>query len=275
MEKLNNFVITLITINYNNAVGLQKTIESVVKQTENDFEYIVVDGASTDGSVEILKNQNSKLRYLSEPDTGIYNAMNKGIKMATGEFLLFINSGDELADDKVVESLQKSLFSDTEIASGGLTLISNKSSLLLLPPNEVSLSYCMRAGLTHPNTVIRKTLFEKYGLYNEQNKIVSDWEFFLIAAGLNSCNYQKLDFAVARFYEDGISSNNKELLSREMEDAIKRLVPMPIQKDVKRLHELENFHAQPAYILLHQSLCIKKLLTLVSKIRRKFLMPRR
>ncbi len=94
--------LTIITINYNNAPGLQKTVESVLAQTTKDFEYIIIDGASTDGSVEYLESINSKLnistllndqtencKLISEPDTGIYHAMNKGIRMAKGSIFCF------------------------------------------------------------------------------------------------------------------------------------------------------------------------------------------
>ena len=105
--------LTIITINYNNAPGLQKTMESVLAQTSKDFEYIVIDGASTDGSVEFLQSFKlsnfQTLNLISEPDSGIYNAMNKGIRMAKGEYLHFLNSGDWLVDAFVVENMLKEL----------------------------------------------------------------------------------------------------------------------------------------------------------------------
>ncbi|MDR2910496.1 MAG: glycosyltransferase [Bacteroidales bacterium] len=89
--------LSIITINLNNVAGLQKTIESVVKQTFTDYEYIVIDGGSTDGSADIIKQHANKITYwVSEPDKGIYNAMNKGIRVAKGEYCLFLNSGDWL-----------------------------------------------------------------------------------------------------------------------------------------------------------------------------------
>jgi glycosyltransferase involved in cell wall biosynthesis len=263
--------LSIITINRNNAAGLRKTMTSVENQTSKNFEYIVVDGASTDGSVDILKTRNSELetrnfKYFSEPDTGIYNAMNKGIAMAKGEYLLFINSGDELANNTSVEKLQQSLLSGTELASGILTLISDNGTQDLYPPSELTLSFFINAGLTHPNTIIRKSLFEKYGLYNEANKIVSDWEFFLLAAGLNKCNYQQLDFSVARFYEDGISSQNKELVKHEMQEVIEKLIPEPILRDIIRLQAIENQISQPAFRIVKQSPLIQKILALIYKI---------
>ena len=162
-------IITVITINRNNAFGLKKTLKSIENQTSKDFEYIVIDGASTDESISLLHNYeliNSQIfKWVSEPDSGIYNAMNKAIKIAAGDYLLFINSGDELANNEVIEKVYQALLPETEIASGILTLIKNKNAKQQYPPTEISLSYCINSGLTHPNTLIRKSLFDKYGLY--------------------------------------------------------------------------------------------------------------
>ena len=108
--------LSIITINYNNAAGLKKTLDSVASQTCTDFEHIIVDGASTDGSVDIIREYEntlasclsplaSRLKWLSESDTGVYNAMNKGIKLAKGEYLLFLNSGDYLVEESVLDKV--------------------------------------------------------------------------------------------------------------------------------------------------------------------------
>ena len=105
--------LTIITINLNNAAGLEKTMQSILEQTCIDFEYVVVDGASNDRSLEVIErfaNQFGKrLKWVSEPDKGIYNAMNKGIGMASGDYLEFLNSGDSLACDNVIERMYKAL----------------------------------------------------------------------------------------------------------------------------------------------------------------------
>lgn len=94
--------LSIITINYNNREGLRKTIESVVAQTTREFEYIVIDGGSTDGSVDVIKEFSDYIDYwVSEPDKGIYNAMNKGVKVAHGDYCQFLNSGDWLYDSNV------------------------------------------------------------------------------------------------------------------------------------------------------------------------------
>jgi len=106
--------LSIITINKNNAAGLEKTIESVIGQTSNDFEYIVIDGASSDGSVEVIQKYADKINYLvSEPDTGVYNAMNKGIRKAQGTYCLFLNSGDWLVSPETLDNFFKETVTNT------------------------------------------------------------------------------------------------------------------------------------------------------------------
>jgi len=142
--------LSIITINRNNAKGLQKTMESVFMQTFTEFEYVVVDGLSTDNSIVTIKNfekhltqqQNNQIlqsfRWISEPDTGVYQAMNKGIKMASGDYLLFLNSGDFLVDKRVIENV----FGKEQIADilYGRCNVSDKGKVIWTsnPPLEIS-----------------------------------------------------------------------------------------------------------------------------------------
>ena len=106
-------ILSIITINRNNAAGLEKTMRSVASQIGGDFEYVVIDGASTDGSVEVIHSCEAtfgeRMKWISEPDKGIYNAMNKGIGMATGDYLQFLNSGDTLVSDDVTKRMTEAL----------------------------------------------------------------------------------------------------------------------------------------------------------------------
>lgn len=268
------YQLSIITINRNNASGLKRTLTSISSQSFAEFEYIVIDGSSTDESCELLQAfkqpELSGFRFISEPDTGIYNAMNKGISMAKGRYLLFINSGDELENSEVIKRFMNVADTGYEIYSGDLLLINGVGQKKLTAPTEISLSFCVNEGLTHPNTFISKSLFEKYGYYNEANKIVSDWEFFLIAAGLNNCKYKKLNFSVAKFYEDGISSQNKKLVEDEMDQVIHRLVPQPIIKDIRRLQQLESQSQQPYQQFIQHSTLTRRLLTILYRLRKKF-----
>ena len=128
--------LSIITINRNNAAGLRDTMQSVVSQTSRDFEYIVVDGASTDGSVEVIKELaplfGDGLKWLSEPDNGIFSAMNKGIRMAEGTYCLFLNSGDSLYNSQVVDEFVQ--FDCNEDIVSGQEYIP-QMNLVCPPPN--------------------------------------------------------------------------------------------------------------------------------------------
>lgn len=128
--------LSIITINYNNSIGLRKTIESVVSQTDNTFEYIIVDGGSSDGSVDIIKQYADKIsQWVSERDGGIYNAMNKGVRMAHGEYIMFLNSGDILYDNNVIGHVLPKLKADICVGN----LVSDKGGRMT-PPDEKNLT---------------------------------------------------------------------------------------------------------------------------------------
>lgn len=233
---------SIITINFNNAEGLRTTVESIVSQSFTDFEYLIIDGGSTDGSVETIKHFADNITWwVSEPDKGIYNAMNKGIARAKGEYLLFINSGDCLFDNEVLAKSNKLIDLSADIISGNLMMIEGSKETIVKPPAEVSLYYCLYHGLTHPNTFIRRSLFDKYGLYNEENKVVSDWEFFLVALGINNAVYQAIDSTIACFNRDGVSADPDDpLMLSETKTAIDKHIPKSILHDLERLNYLEG-----------------------------------
>lgn len=228
--------LSIITINYNNFIGLKKTIESIQNQEMKDFEYIIIDGNSNDKSVELIRDVAGVMKnckWISETDSGIYNAMNKGIKMSTGDYLLFINSGDILADKNVIKNILKSIDYNLDLISGKLEIIDeNGYSITLNPPIKIDLNYCINHGLTHPNTLIKRSLFFKYGFYNENNLIISDWEFFLLVCGLKKCSYGSIPVLISKFFKDGISSRNDKLIQIETENALNRLLPFHL--NIKR-----------------------------------------
>lgn len=173
--------ISIITINYNNADGLRKTIESVKAQNFSDLEYIVIDGGSSDQSVEIIKEYDGYIsKWVSEKDNGIYNALNKGIKIATGEYLLFLNSGDHFYNKNVLTNnleyidIYDIIVFDIHFSGFG-------KDYIFKHPDELHFSFLFEETFAHQSVFIKRNLFKKIGLYDETLKIVSDWKFFINA----------------------------------------------------------------------------------------------
>jgi len=234
--------LSIITINKNNANGLERTIQSVINQTFKDFEYIIIDGASTDGSVEVIKKFADKIDYwVSEPDKGIYNAMNKGIEVAQGEYLLFLNSGDHLVNDTVLEEVFKLEF-DEDIVYGDLLI---DSSWVKKYPKKLTLKYFIKDSLPHPASFIKKRLLIEYSGYNENFKIISDWYFWIKTLILDTRTYTHLDKTICVFYTNGISSNN-ELIKKEKEiifnSTLSRIYPdyQNCEQTEKQLSKIHN-----------------------------------
>jgi glycosyltransferase involved in cell wall biosynthesis len=208
--------LSIITINYNDRIGLEKTIQSVIGQSVSDFQYIIIDGASTDGSAQLLDKYADRIDFgISEKDSGIYNAMNKGARFADGDYLLFLNSGDELYDSDVIERVLP-LLSGTDIICGSTLDYSEHESHLHIPPKNVSLfSFVGGSSLPHPSSFINRSLFEQIGGYHEEYRIVSDWCFFIEAIVLAHCSYATIPNIVTRFNCYGISSVSWKLRDEE------------------------------------------------------------
>jgi glycosyltransferase involved in cell wall biosynthesis len=220
--------LSIITVNRNNAGGLKKTIGSVIAQTYPGFEFIIIDGDSDDESPGIIEEYSGYLSYwISEPDKGIYNAMNKGIKIANGEYCLFLNSGDYLIHSKVLEEI----FNNdpvTDIVSGNVLKIRpNNKFRRVSSPETISLHKLCIHSLPHQATLIRRSLFEETGYYDESYRIVSDWEFFLKALVIHEKSYSYIDVDFSYFRIGGISSSseNFELSREESLDCLRRHFP--------------------------------------------------
>lgn len=219
-------ILTIITINLNNYFGLERTIKSVISQNNKNFEYIVIDGGSEDNSIELLKKYNKEINlFISENDKGIYNAMNKGIKLSNGEYLLFLNSGDELYSNDVVEKFYR-LSNKTDIIYGSLEYIKNTSQILVYP-KILTLPYILKYSLPHPSSFIKKVLLIKTNGYNENDKITSDWQFFIESIFKLNSTYSRINFIVSKFYSDGISNNpnNKKLIENEKQIFFNSIFP--------------------------------------------------
>jgi glycosyltransferase involved in cell wall biosynthesis len=153
---------SIITVNFNNKEGLRKTIESVIHQTFRDFEFIIIDGGSTDGSVDVLKEYDSQINYwVSEPDGGIYNAMNKGVAHAHGDYCIFMNSGDCFYNQTVLE--QVNAVNPIENIVVGKVAIDNQDNIISPPPQGVLTMYHLYSGsVPHQGSFIKTELLRKY-----------------------------------------------------------------------------------------------------------------
>ena len=302
--------LSIITINYNNAEGLRKTLASVASQTYADIEHVIVDGGSTDGSVEIIREyadeqairlqgyeairpeKNGKaddtlpnrpiaqspnrheIRWISEPDKGIYNAMNKGIEIALGkrvvnddhtsspiansqlpialtDYIQILNSGDILAADDVTERMFQAMGNgqwaiDNEnnrqspiangpqipIFYGNMTKVNAAGQIVGKSGyTEYSLRQFYQSTLNHDCAYIRKDLFEEYGLYDENLKIVSDWKWYLQAIGLGRVKPEYVDIDVTIFDDGGISETNLALRNAERRKVLEEVLPPAVLWD--------------------------------------------
>ena len=301
--------LSIITINYNNAEGLRKTMESVLAQTYTEIEYIIVDGASTDGSVDVIRELATRptIKWVSEKDTGIYNAMNKGIEVALGkrvvnddhtsspnsliaspnsliaslphclsDYIQILNSGDILAADDVTERMFQAMGNgqwaiDNE--TNRQSPIANRPQVPIFYGNMIKeypngrrvkdtcgrgdytpelFYYFYRGTLNHDCAYIRKDLFEKYGLYNEEMKICSDWEWYVraIVLGGEKTVYTNIDVTV--FDMTGISESNgknKDIILKERREYLESILPAAVLRDydmfslpIEQYRRLKKYH---------------------------------
>lgn len=219
-----NCLITIITINLNNLHGLRKTVESVFLQDYTNIEYLIIDGASKDGSVNFIESNKHKFDYwVSESDDGIYDAMNKGIIQAKGEYLLFLNSGDILySSDAISKLIGDNIFED--LVYGKLGVYKNSSLEIIAFPSKLRRSHFQYGFLPHQATLIKRSLFFKFGFYKTQFKIISDWIFFLDLIIKGNPTYRYVDHLISIFDLTGISSQpaNRQIITNEIKCYLKK-----------------------------------------------------
>lgn len=230
--------ISVITINYNNAIGLRKTIESVVCQTYNNYEYIIIDGGSTDKSVDVITEFSEKITYwVSEPDKGIYNAMNKGFAVATGDYCIFMNSGDCFYDENVFTGFSE-ICHQEDIVVGLVYNKSNNALLFSQPKKIISLYNLYSSTIPHQGAFIKTTLQKKFP-YNENLKIVADWDFFVHAVILANCSIRFTNLPIALFDIEGVSTSNPQVTWNEKEMVLKQIFPQRVIADYQQMKASE------------------------------------
>ncbi len=242
--------LSIITINYNNAEGLRRTLASVAAQTYRAIEHIIVDGGSSDDSIKVIEEYEEQIRlskssisikWKSEKDNGVYHAMNKGIRQATGSYIEILNSGDVLAGSDVTERMVREvenaeypsiLYGNMLKSYDGKTIINKDTCGGTGATN--SFLYFYKGTLNHDCAYIRRDLFEKYGLYNEEMKICSDWEWYVkaIAIGGEKAVYTNIDVTI--FDMNGVSESNgknAELIKKERREYLEKILPATILHD--------------------------------------------
>ena len=238
--------LSIITINLNNHDGLKRTIDSVVCQTFTDYEWIVIDGGSTDGSRKLIEQYADHFAYwCSEPDKGIYNAMNKGIAHAHGEWLQFLNSGDWLYEKTTLEKVFSKEYDADVLYGNGIMSDSND---LVIYPSKLSLSYVTKHNINHQASFYKAHLF-KDNYYNEDYHVISDY-LTILGFIVTGKVFEYINQLIVYIEAGGISSTQES--SNEIAKT-NNIIPPIIQRDLDKLEEIEE---QKRFINSHKSLKI-------------------
>ena len=225
--------LSIITVNYNDATGLERTIQSVISQTYRDFEFIVIDGGSTDFSVDVIKKYSKNIDYwVSEKDGGIYPGMNKGLRQAKGDYVNFMNGGDCYHSTTVLEQIFR-IETDADIITGAHCGSPHPN----VGKEGVTMFSLYTGAIDHQASFIRRELALRH-FYDERYKIVSDWKFFIEALVIDNCTFQYTDIQVVDVDSGGISNTNYKLDKQERETVLKELFPQRVLMDYSLLSSI-------------------------------------
>lgn len=222
--------LSVITVNYNDAEGLERTIKSVLSQTFHDYEFIIIDGGSTDDSVNFIKKYESHIDYwVSEYDGGIYPAMNKGLRQAKGEYVNFMNGGDCYHSEDVLEKIF-ALDTDADIITGAHA----ENGIRNVGEGGVTMLDLYKWAIDHQASFIRREVALRHP-YDEKYRIVSDWKFFIEALIFDNCSFYYTDTIVVDVDMKGISNTNLTLDMQEREAVLRELFPERVLNDYQLL----------------------------------------
>ena len=233
--------LSVITINRNHAPGLKKTVESVVGQTFQDVEFIVIDGDSTDGSREVIEAHAGQIaRWVSEPDGGIYAAMNKGLRVAKGEYVYFLNSGDWLSSADILDQIfARNKFKEDMLYGDSLRPDGSGGWRVFVQPDEWTVARFFGMGICHQTLFYKRELFDLLGGYDEQYRIIADWDFNFRAL-LAGRSTRHLSFPVVYYDGQGVSATRIDEMEAEKVVMRKRLLPAAVHRDYERLLVVEK-----------------------------------
>lgn len=271
---LGQMKLSIVTINYNDANGLQKTLDSVARQTvlslssslSFQLEHIVIDGGSSDNSVDVIKQYSHVSRWISERDKGVYNAMNKGIRLATGDYIQILNAGDILAApdvlarmyDAIIAYSQSPLASMPEILYGNM--LKTQDGVRIYRDNcgryngtPESFLYFYRGTMNHDTAWIRCDLFDRFGLYDEDMRICSDWKWYVDAVAIGGVKPIYVDIDVTVFDMNGISESggkSRDLIQKERSGYLEEILPASVLRDYDEFHlPIEQYRRLKRYHL--------------------------
>jgi len=209
---MSSLKISIITICFNNVKDIKSTIESVINQNYHNIEYIIIDGGSTDGTLNIIQGYKSNIaKFISEPDRNLYDAINKGMKLATGDIVGLIHAGDRLFDAKVVEKIADHFNNnDIDVMYGHSIIVNKRNAPVRVNKSPKYSRKLVRRGWmpSHQSIYLKRNLLEKYGYYNITLHPYSDYEFFLRYFYFNVLKIKRLDEFILRFSMGGISTKN-------------------------------------------------------------------
>jgi len=199
--------ISIITICLND-IYLDRTVQSVLSQNYKNYDYWIIDGGSTHSqTIDILKKyqDDKRIKIISEKDEGRYDAMNKGIKLSKGEYLIFLNAGDYFYSESSL-NLFASACEGQEIIYGDLEFITPEQTYIYKYPHSLTYSFFLNESLPHPASFIKRIVFEKIGIYDVNLQIIADWAFFVKALCMHNLSYKHLPHVISSFNHGGISS---------------------------------------------------------------------
>ncbi len=219
--------ITIITVTFNSGKYLEEAINSVIRQTYNNIEYIIIDGGSNDDTLSIIEKYKKYISYyISEKDNGIYDAMNKGILASTGDIIGFLNSDDTFYDSDVVKKIFDSFNDNTDCVIGDIVFVNNKNNLKRnYTSKNFSIKYFEYGHMPpHPSFYLKKNFYINYGLYDINFKISSDFDLISRLMYKNIINFKIIDLVIVRMRDGGISTkiSKKILLNKEILDSCKK-----------------------------------------------------
>ncbi len=262
---------SIITVNYNNREGLRQTIKSVISQTFRDYEFIVIDGGSDDGSTDVLREYDKDITYwVSEKDSGIYNAMNKGIAKARGEYLNFMNSGDCFYNDDVLQQVDNH-HSEADIIVGRDYHYSEEKHQghASIQPPRVTMIHFFVATLDHQSSFIRRQLFQD-SPYNESFRLVSDWIFFTEKIVKEQKQVEFIPYIVCRREEGGLSDLQRERNRQEIDAYLHQSLPDGVYKDYATLARLDKTSLYRLFSICENEIKRKILVLCIKLINRFF-----